>query len=108
MSTTHAAEARMLRAVSKALKPFDTDLADLEKRAKAHDERLVAHEEADSLRFLQAQQGIAELHHELEFVKNHLNLVHDQVIEGFRKLGAQLTKRDPNEVTPPRRGRNGR
>lgn len=110
-----ASEASLLRAVSAALKPFDTDLADLEKRAKAHDERLQAHskqaeehEQADARRFLQAQQGIADLHQELEYVKNHINLVHDQLIDGFRALNVVINKRDPNEVTPPRRGRNGR
>lgn len=111
MTTTNAAKAsevRLLRAVSKALKPFDTDLADLEKRAETHDQRLQEHEKADNARFMQAQQGIAELHHEVAFMKNHLELIHDQMLDGFRNLGAQITKRDPNEVTPPvRRGRNG-
>jgi hypothetical protein len=100
-------EASLLRAVKGALAPFNTDLADLEARAKTHDDRLRDHETADSQRFLQAQEGIASLHYEIEFVKNHLNLLHDQMVDGFRKLGASINKRDPDEVTP-RRGRNGR
>lgn len=101
-------EASLLRAVKGALAPFNTDLADLEARAKTHDERLQKHEEADALRFLQAQTEIGAIHYELEYVKNHINLIHDQMIEGFSKLGAAINKRDPDEVTPPRRGRNGR
>jgi len=98
----------MLRAVRAALMPFDTDLADLEKRAKAHDDRAKAHEENDVNRFLQLHHGMADLEHRLEFVLNMITLMRDDMHEGFQRLGARIEKKDPNEVTPPRRGRNGR
>lgn len=118
MTTTNAAKAsevRLLRAVSKALKPFDTDLADLERLAQEqskavsdHAKKSEEHELADVRRFLQVHAEISKLNHSLEFLHNRIDLMHDQLIEGFRNLGAQITKRDPNEVTPPvRRGRNG-
>ena len=103
-----ASEAKLLRVVRATLEPFHTDMANIEGRAKDHDERAAEHEKADAVRFLQAQEGIAALHYEVEYVKNHLNLLHDQMIEGFRKLNVVINKRDPDEVTPPRRGRNGR
>lgn len=94
-------KASELRATIAALDAISTDLGDLEARGRAH-------EKADAERFAHLSEGAAQLEHEIEFVKNHLNLVHDQLLEGFRKLGALIDKRDPNEVTPPRRGRNGR
>lgn len=68
-----------------------------------------AHQTQDTDRFLQVHQGVASLEHRLEFVEMRLELMHDQMIEGFRKLGAQMDRRDPDETTPrPRRGKNGR
>lgn len=89
-----------LRAHVAALEAIETDLTALEGAAKDHERK-------DMDRFLQLGQGMATLEHELEFIRNHLTILQDSMIEGFRKLGAQIEKRDPNEVTPPRRGRNG-
>jgi uncharacterized membrane protein len=102
------AEAQLLRVFRAALEPFHTDVTNLEGRAKDHDERAAEHEKADAARFLQAQTEISKIHYELEYIKNHLNLVHDQMIQGFRELKVVINKRDPDEVTPPRRGANGR
>ena len=90
-----------LRAISAALATFNTDLSDLEKRGSEHERK-------DGDRFLQLHQGMAALEHELEFIKGHLTILQDSMIDGFRKLGAEVRKRDPNEVTPPRRGRDGK
>ncbi len=103
-----ASEAKLLRVVRATLEPFHTDMANIEGRAKDHDERAAEHEKADSARFLQVHEELSRVHYELEYIKNHLNLVHDQMIQGFRELKVVINKRDPDEVTPPRRGRNGR
>ena len=103
-----SADARLLRAVSRALEPYETDMADLEAKANAAAVAMKEHEVHDVNRFLQLHQGMADLHHEFEFVKNFMTILQDSMIDGFRKLGAVVEKKDPNEVTPPRRGRNGR
>src|SRR5690349_21234205 len=110
-----AAEARVLRHVSNALETFDTDIGTVENgvtglRADVTGLKtdLKAHDERDTNRFLQLHQGMADLEHRLEFLLNMLTLTRDDMHDGFARLGAKIQKKDPNEVTPPRRGRNGR
>lgn len=102
-----AAEARLLRAVARSLETFDTDIGTVENAVGKLTTDLKEHEVHDVNRFLQLHQGMADLHHEFEFVKNFMTILQDSMIDGFRKLGAEVEKKDPNEVTPPRRGRNG-
>ncbi len=101
---------------------LETRVAGLDVRADVLEERLAAndtklgeiqqsareHEQHDVNRFLQLHQEMSELHYEFEFVRNFLTILQDSMIEGFRKLGAEVPKKDPNEVTPPRVRRNGR
>lgn len=99
---------RALRAIGRALQTFDTDIGTVENAISGLSKSFDEHDKADVRRFLQVHETIDLLRYEIEFVKNHVNLVHDQMIEGFRAMNVVINKRDPNEVTPPRRGRNGR
>lgn len=89
----------------------------LEQSVMAVEETMVEHEQADNHRFLLARKDIKEaeertsskdraLNQRLDFLESYMNLLHDQLIEGFRKLGAPIEKRDPNEQTP-RVGKHG-
>lgn len=101
-------DARLLRAVNRALETFDTDIGTVENAVANVSKQFDEHEKADVRRFLQVHQEIGKLNHSLEFLHNRMDLVHDQLIEGFRALKVVINKRDPNEVTPPRRGWDGR
>ena len=97
-----AAEARLLRAVSRSLEAFDTDIGTVEKSIGSMSKSFDEHEAADVRRFLQVHHEISKLNHSLEFLHNRMDLVHDQLIEGFRALKVVINKRDPNEITPRR------
>lgn len=104
-----SADARLLRAVNRALETFDTDIGTVENAVTSISKELKEHDTRDTNRFLQLHQGMADLEHRMEFLLNMLTLTRDDMHDGFNRLGAKLSKRDPNEVTPPqRRGQNGR
>ncbi len=98
-----------LRAISRSFKTFDGDIESIERLAREQMEKAARHEASDAQRFSDLTDGQATLEHEIAFLVLRMDLIHDQLIEGFRKLGAQMTKRDPDESTPrTRRGANGR
>lgn len=108
MKTEAQRHASDLRAVAKSFVQVDTDLGTVENAVKAQAEALRGHEQKDADRFLQLHQGQANLEHRFEFLEMTIEVMRDEMIEGFRKLGALVRKRDPNEVTPDyRRGKNG-
>jgi hypothetical protein len=95
---------------ARALSLLERDLTAVEKTMETH-------EQADNNRFLLARKDIMELeerdakrarsvHDRMDFLEDYLKLVHDQMIDGFRKLGAAIEQRDPNEITPRIRKRD--
>jgi hypothetical protein len=85
-----------LRAQVAALDVMNADITAAEKRADAH-------EASDAEHHKQLGDGMADLHHKLDFIINMQTVLQDQMVEGFRALGARVTK-----LEGPRRGQNGR
>lgn len=90
------APASDLRRLNGTLRLFHEDMVALEKAAAEH-------EQSDTDRFGAVAKGNAALAADVAFIKDYLNVLHDQMIEGFRQLGARLEK-----VEPKKRGSNGR
>ena len=80
--------------VAAALQATELDVSALEDAARTH-------EDADAVRFKQLQEDQGKVHTKLDNLETLLTLMHDQVIEGFRKHGVILEHREP------KRGRNG-
>ncbi len=80
----------------RALDVIHADLSTIEKAAKAHSE-------ADDARFqqLQGDKGMAGVHAKLSHLENYLTILQDQMIDGFRQLGARI------ETVEVKRGKNG-
>jgi hypothetical protein len=80
----------------RALDVIHRDLSTIEKAAKVHSE-------ADDSRFqqLQGEHGMAGIHATLSHLGNVLNVLQDQMIDGFRQLGARI------ERVETKRGKNG-
>ena len=77
-----------------------SDLSETAAVLDMFDRDLRSHETNDSARFKQLQEAAGQQAAKSVHLENLVTLLHDQMIEGFRKLGAEL------EDT--RRGKNGR
>jgi hypothetical protein len=80
----------------RALDVIHADLSTIENAAKLHSE-------SDDARFrqLQGDQGMAGIHATLAHLGNVLIVLQDQMIDGFRQLGARV------ERIEVKRGKNG-
>lgn len=99
---------------ARALEAIDVDVSALEAAAAAQAVELVGvvtrakeHEQADANRFLQVHAAIGEVMYKMDHFENLVTLLRDSMHEGFAALGAKIEKKDPNDITPPRRRRNG-
>lgn len=77
-----------------------SDLSETAAVLDMFDRDLRSHETNDSARFKQLQEAAAKAARNDVHLENLVTLLHDQMIEGFRKLGAELED--------SRRGKNGR
>ena len=77
-----------------------SDLRDVAEALTIFDRDLVTHEDADSKRFGQLQEAAGKQADRTTHLENMVTLLHDQMIEGFRAMGAK--------VDDVRRSKNGR
>ena len=77
-----------------------SDLRDVAAALTLFDRDIVAHEESDAKRFKQLQDEAGRQAEETKHLGDMVKLLHDQMIEGFRAMGAK--------VADVRRSKNGR
>jgi hypothetical protein len=85
-----------LRAQVAAFDVMNADLAKIEREAAEH-------RAEDQRQHKQLGDGMADLHHKLDFIINMQTVLQDQMVEGFRALGARV-----KVLEAPKRGTNGR